>query len=82
MAFYELEPFGDARADLRAGIIASTLANVNRGKETKAFTPQDFMLFTDEIEREDDLDEASQVKNLFYNLGVEIIEKDGKKDGV
>lgn len=42
MAYYELEPFGEERADLRAGIIASTVANVNRAKG-KAYQPQDFM---------------------------------------
>jgi len=29
--------------DFRAGIIASTIANVNRGKKKKAFKPVDFM---------------------------------------
>jgi hypothetical protein len=42
MAYYEMEPFGEERADLRAGIIASTVANVNRAKG-KAYKPQDFM---------------------------------------
>ncbi len=42
-AYYELEPWGEERADLRAGIIASTIANVNRGKGQKAFSPGDFM---------------------------------------
>lgn len=43
MAFYRLEPFGDERADLRAGIVASTVVNVNRGKRGKATKPTDFM---------------------------------------
>jgi hypothetical protein len=44
MEFYRLEPFGEERADLRAGIIASTIANVNRSSRTaKAFSPKDFM---------------------------------------
>jgi hypothetical protein len=38
-----LEPFGEERGDLRAGIIASTIANANRGKKTKPFKPADFM---------------------------------------
>lgn len=42
MAYYSLEPFGEERADLRAGIISSTIANVNRGKH-KPFKPTDFM---------------------------------------
>jgi len=43
MAFFGLEPFGEERADLRAGIVASTVANVNRGKGKRAFKPQEFM---------------------------------------
>jgi len=43
MAYYELEPFGEERADLRAGIIAATIANVNRSKKQRAFQPAQFM---------------------------------------
>ena len=44
-AYYSLEPFGYFRsADLPASIIASTLANCNRTKSSKMFTPKDFML--------------------------------------
>lgn len=42
-AYALLEPFGEERADLRAGIIASTIANVNRGRATPPFRPKDFM---------------------------------------
>jgi len=44
-AYYSLEPFGYFRsADLPAAIVASTLANCNRGKNSRMFTPKDFML--------------------------------------
>lgn len=43
MAFDLVDPFGAERADLRAGIVASTIANVNRGKGKKAYSPKDFM---------------------------------------
>jgi hypothetical protein len=43
MAYNKLEPWGEERADLRAGIVASVIANSNRGKNQKAFKPQDFM---------------------------------------
>ncbi len=42
IAYNQLEPIGEERADLRAGIIASTVANVHRGKR-KAFKASDFM---------------------------------------
>mgnify|MGYP003139586721 CR=1 FL=1 len=47
MAYYELNPFGSVRDDLQAGIVASTIANVNRGKNDKSFTPSDFMPYID-----------------------------------
>jgi hypothetical protein len=43
MAYAQLEPWGEERADLRAGIIASTQANSMKGKKGKPFKPQDFM---------------------------------------
>lgn len=39
---YAVEPWGEDRADLRAGIIASTVANCNRSKGA-SFKPSDFM---------------------------------------
>lgn len=49
VAFYRLEPFGEWRADYRAGIVASTVFNINRGKDVEARNPADFMPL---IERE------------------------------
>lgn len=43
MAFSTLEPWGQDRDDLRMGIVASTIANANRGKNTKAYSPRDFI---------------------------------------
>lgn len=43
MAYSRLEPWGEERDDLRMGIIASTIANANRGKGQKPFKPQQFM---------------------------------------
>lgn len=37
-----VEPFGEERADLRAGIISATIANVFAGK-SRSFKPADFM---------------------------------------
>jgi hypothetical protein len=49
--YESIEPFGEQRADLRAGIIASVIANVNRGKGQKPFTATDFMPY---LEKEED----------------------------
>jgi hypothetical protein len=40
---YQVEPFGEVRADMRSALIASIIANVNRGKNQKAFSLSDFM---------------------------------------
>ncbi len=45
MAFYQLEPFGEIRADIRSGVIAATFANAHRAQHTQPFTPEDFMPF-------------------------------------
>ena len=41
-AYYEIEPFGEERADLRAAIIAMTIANVFRGRG-RSYKAEDFM---------------------------------------
>ena len=38
-----IDPFGEERADLRSGIVASTIASVHRKKGSRRPTPQDFM---------------------------------------
>lgn len=43
IAYDGIEPFGEDRGDLRAGIIAATIANANRGKNSSPFHPKDFM---------------------------------------
>ena len=45
MAYFTIEPWGEERADLRAGIVASVIANVNRDprKRPRPYRPEDFM---------------------------------------
>lgn len=44
MAFFQLQPYGEWRADFRAASLMALIANVNRDpKNSKEFTPQDFM---------------------------------------
>lgn len=45
MAYYRIEPWGEERDDLRAGIVASTVANTARDprKRPRPFRPRDFM---------------------------------------
>ncbi len=53
---YRIDPWGPERGDLAAGIVASTIANVNRDpKRGEPFRPSDFMAFVDreEVARRD-----------------------------
>jgi hypothetical protein len=54
-ALYDVDPWDETRADLRAGIVASTIANVNRGRNQPAFVPADFMPFADRTKKPQDL---------------------------
>jgi hypothetical protein len=51
MAFFRLEPFGEERQDLRAAIIAQTIANVHRGAGRPPYRLRDFILEFDGEER-------------------------------
>jgi hypothetical protein len=44
-SYSQVEPFGDERADLRMGILASVIANVNRSSKHKPtpYKPADFI---------------------------------------
>ena len=49
IAFYRLEPWGDAVADIRHGIVASLIANAHRDGKARPtpFTPDDFICWTE-----------------------------------
>lgn len=55
MAYYELEPWGENRADLRSGEVAATVANAWMKKPGGGvFSPRDFMHYLDARPEEDD----------------------------
>lgn len=43
IAFYSLEPWGERFDYLGTGIVAATLANLNRKKGAQPYKPEDFM---------------------------------------
>lgn len=43
MAFFQVEPFGVDVEMYGPAIVAATIANVNRSKNQKAYSPEDFM---------------------------------------
>ena len=54
LAFAGLEPLGDARGDLQAAIIAATVANMLRGKDSSPVGIEDMLLRFDEPAAEPD----------------------------
>jgi hypothetical protein len=66
IAYSELEPFGEERGDLRAGIVASTIVNVNRGANSEACKPSDFMpdFSGERAEREEGEAEAKHIEAM------------------
>lgn len=66
IAYHGLNPFGEQRGDLRAGIIASVIANANRGKGTRSFKPSDFMpKFGDKAKKRQTGDEMMAIFKMF-----------------
>lgn len=65
-----VEPFGDERADLRAGIIASTVANSVGNKTTAA----DFVLEFGEPEEERPKRTQATITNAFRMAGLEVVQ--------
>ena len=82
-AFYQLEPFGEERDDLRAGIVASTVANTARDpkQHREPFLPRDFMpRFGDEVEEEEEVDQEAlwaKVNAVMFAIGGSVGRTDG-----
>jgi hypothetical protein len=74
MAFEAIDgPIGNQRADLRAGIVAATLANCHRSSKSTAFKPQDFMPFVDRPKQS----QETMAEMLAHAFGVKPKWKDG-----
>jgi hypothetical protein len=43
MIYDKLEPFGDSRGDIQAGIISASVYNSQGGNKGKAYSPSDFI---------------------------------------
>lgn len=54
-AEYRIRPWGEFRSDIRAGIVASTIANTNRRKDTPAYKFTDFIVkFGKQVEQQEE----------------------------
>jgi hypothetical protein len=79
LALHRISPWGETRKDLRAGIVASVLANVNRDskKRPKPYRPADFMPYLDEEKPAPST--ADLEKRLLAAFGVKLDPKKLKK---
>ena len=68
LAYNRLEPWGQERADLRAAIIAATVANCNRGSDTRPFAAKDFMPDFSRPEGPDDADLEARVRGRLMTI--------------
>lgn len=73
-ALWSISPWGQQRDDLRAGVIASTVANVHRDPKRRPtpFRPLDFMPFDERDDRERNRDLS---RRLLAALGLTPKEK-------
>lgn len=73
MAMFEMEPWGETRADLRSGIISATLVNVHRPKGSAPAKPRDFMPNFDDIREQEELEAKNSraVRSLLRTLAPE-----------
>lgn len=77
MAYYELEPWGSEVEDQRAGIVSSTVANVNRDgkKRRKPYEAADFMpRHQRQVEEQSPDDQFEILKMLTRQFGGEVKE--------
>jgi hypothetical protein len=60
--YYCNEPFGAEQDAIQTGIVASTICNVNRGKDTPPFNHRDFMLscYKDQSDKESEEAKAKE----------------------
>lgn len=72
-AYYQLEPFGPPPEYWQAGLIASTVANVQRTKKSqKAFTPEDFMpRAMTQAENDEPADVGTQALQVFQAIAAQ-----------
>lgn len=63
-AAYAADPWGEFRADINSGIVASVIANVNRRESAPAFSPADFMPFARQEEQAGEAHDLETIKRL------------------
>lgn len=73
-AFYELEPWGVYRDDLRNGVLCSLVFNALRGKGSRYKAASDFVLKFGGVERQDSKQMAATMRAWAVSTGGKVHE--------
>lgn len=76
VAYSQIEPFGEWRSDLRAGIISSTIANCNRSSKTERFSVKDFMPSFEPVEEKTPESLTDKILSVAKALGAKIVKRE------
>lgn len=70
-ALYSIDPWGEQRGDLRAAIVASLIANVNRDtkRRPEPFRPDDFMPYRQRDARAEQQDLSRRLRAVLGTMG-------------
>lgn len=78
-AYFSLEPFGTRIEDIRMGTVASVVANVNRGKDTPPYKPNDFIPWVQEPQAEVSAPSPEAVAVTVFGINLAEIKASGAK---
>lgn len=79
IAYSLLEPFGSRREDARAGTIAATVVNMQKGKNAQSVSANDFFPeFTPSKEKEDQSKKAILAQQSFFAQSIPGVKKSSK----
>ena len=81
LAYQELNPASEERADFRAAIVAAVVANLFKGKKDKMISPIDFMPYT-ERPKVSAKDQALQVEQKILAWSKMIQAKQAKRKAI
>ena len=73
--FYNVEPFGEERADLRAALICHIIYSMNRGKDSPDIPLEDFMPKFEKKEEVEAEEGSTALEALAEALGATVVRK-------
>ncbi|KGD19971.1 hypothetical protein DR60_4353 [Burkholderia pseudomallei] len=79
IAYFSIEPFGERIADLRAGTIASVIANVNRTPNTPPLLPSQFMPWIAPTKAVEKARSAEDIAASVFGVNLAELKKNGTR---